>query len=422
LPHSLTQQLSILKQISNTVGAYIYSKDLQGIYTYANQSVLTLFKKPIDQVIGYDDSHFFDRDTCQRIQMTDQDVIQQVKKVSIEESNRIASTGEMRTYQSIKSPLFDENGEIVGLCGISTDITEQVQLKKTISDQKQLLDIVLNSIDAHVYMKSEDRRFLYANAKVTELFGRPTSEIVGAKETDILPAEMAAHFHESDKKVFSTNQTQRTEETATDEQGVEHHYLSVKVPITQNEKRALIGFSTDITELYQMKEQFKHLANTDYLTNLYNRRYFTQQGEREFSRARRYHKPFAIVSLDIDHFKTINDNFGHPAGDHVLKEVSRLLTNGIRKEDVLARMGGEEFTLLLPETDLKNSEILAERIRNTIQNEFICYRDSVQINVTVSLGLTLLTDTDDHFDDVLIRVDEALYLAKTRGRNRLCCL
>ncbi|MCP4322784.1 MAG: diguanylate cyclase [Alteromonadales bacterium] len=412
----------MLKQVANTVGAYIYSKDLQGVYTYANQSMLELFKKPIEQVVGFDDSHFFDRDTYLRIQAIDQDVIHQAKKITIKESNRITSTGELRIYQSIKSPLYDEDGEIIGLCGISTDITEQIQLKKTIAEQKQLLDIVLNNIDAHVYMKSEDRHFLYANDKVAELFGLPVSDIVGSKETDILPAEMAAHFYESDQKVFATNQTQRTEETATDEQGVEHHYLSVKVPIIQNEQRALIGFSTDISKIYKMKEQFKRLANTDHLTNLYNRRYFIKQGEREFSRARRYNKPFAIISLDIDHFKEVNNNFGHTAGDNVLKEVSRLLLGSIRKEDVLARIGGEEFTILLPETDLENSQVLAERIRNTIQNEIICYRDLLPISVTISLGLTLLNEKDNDFDEILVRVDEALYKAKTGGRNKLYCL
>lgn len=417
---SNSHSASITDQVLNTVASYIYSKDLQGVYTYANQSLLELFKKPIEQVIGYDHSDFFDHETCLHIQKTDQDVIQQLKKVTIDEYNYINGSGELRIYQSTKSPLFDNKGELIGLCGISTDITEQIQLKKTIADQKQLLDIVLDNIESYVYMKSEDRQFLYANSKVADLFGLPISKIVGAQETDILPAEMAEHFYESDQKLFLTKQIQRTEETTTDEQGNEYHYISVKVPIVQKGKRALIGFSTDVTELYNMKEQFKHLANTDYLTKLYNRRYFIKQGEREFSRARRYGSSFAIISLDIDYFKAVNDSFGHPAGDHVLKEVSRLLFNSIRKEDVLARIGGEEFTILLPETNYKKSKFLAERIRNSIQNECICYRDSVQINVTISLGLTLLNKKDNDFDDILVRVDEALYKAKNSGRNKLC--
>lgn len=419
---NVAKQLSILKQISNTVGAYMYSKDLQGNYTFANASVLQLYQCSLDQVIGFDDSHFFDKKNYQHIKAIDKKVIETAKKIITEESSYRKETGELRIYQSIKSPVFDEQGKVIGLCGISTDITEQKNLRKIIDDQKRLLDIVLDNIDSHVYMKSEERRFLYVNSKVADVFGLPVSKIVGQLETDFLPKEMTDNFHESDMEVFKKNQIQRTKETVIDDAGNERHYLSVKTPITCNDKRAIIGFSSDVTEIYKMKEQFKRLANTDFLTNLYNRRYFMEQGEREFSRAKRHNAPFAIISVDIDHFKAINDNFGHPAGDHVLKKVSQSLQNSIRKEDILARIGGEEFTIILPETQLINAQILAERTREKIQSQFISYQKNIEINVTVSLGVTLISPEDINFDAVLQRVDEALYNAKKKGRNQVYCL
>ena len=426
MPHSdlnnTDTQLLILKQISNTVGAYIYSKDLKGRYTFANETVLQLFQCTLEQVIGTDDSQFFDQETCNNIKKIDQQVIRSAKKITTEESNHLKKTGELRTYKSIKSPVLDELGKVIGLCGISTDITEQKQLRNIIDEQKKLLNTVLDNIEAHVYMKSEDRRFLYVNSKVAQLFNLPVTDIVGRLETDILPNETAEHFHQSDQKVFRTNQIQRTEESAIDDEGIEHHYLSIKAPITLNNKRALIGFSSDVSEIYNMKEEFKRLANTDYLTNLYNRRYFMQQGEQEYSRSKRHNKPFSIISVDIDHFKAINDNFGHPAGDHVLKKVSKKLQQSIRSEDVLARMGGEEFTIILPETTQLSAQALAERTRETLQSLFICYQNDIEINVTISLGVTTLTAQDINFDSVLVRVDEALYKAKENGRNQTYCL
>ncbi|WP_413702011.1 GGDEF domain-containing protein [Psychromonas sp. KJ10-10] len=246
------------------------------------------------------------------------------------------------------------------------------------------------------------------------------AEVVGQLETDLISEKEAQDFHQNDREVFQENKIIRRKETVIAPDGEELHYLSVKAPIFVNNQRAIIGFSSDVTEIYKMKEQFRLLANTDYLTNLYNRRFFMEQGEREFSRYKRHNSPFAIISVDIDHFKHINDDFGHPAGDHVLKIVSQLLQKSIRNEDILARIGGEEFTIILPETSLLSAKILAERTRESIQKQIIEYQKEIYIRVTVSLGVTLVKTKDDNFDDVLLRVDEALYEAKENGRNQVC--
>tara|TARA_R110001583_G_scaffold67490_8_gene192961 strand:+ start:8160 stop:9503 length:1344 start_codon:yes stop_codon:yes gene_type:complete len=417
--NSTVMQLSLLQQISNTVDAFIFSKDLQGNYTFVNESGLQLFQCPLNEIIGFNASHFYDEDSCININKTDQEVLRKAQKTTYEHTNCIKDTDKKRIYQTIKKPIFDDQGNVIGLCGVSTDITKEKHLQVILDEQKQLLHTVLDNVEAHVYMKNEDRRFLYVNSKVADSIGLPASEIVGQLETDLLAEKEAQEFHQNDREVFQKNKILRTKETVITTNGDELHYLTVKVPISINNERAIIGFSSDVTEIYRMKEQFKLLANTDYLTNLYNRRFFMEQGEREFSRAKRHQTPFAIISVDIDYFKKINDDFGHPAGDHVLKIVSQLLLKSIRKEDILARIGGEEFTIILPETTLENANTLAERTRECIQNEIIIYPKEIKLNVTVSMGVTLLKPEDKSFDDVLIRVDEALYEAKENGRNKV---
>lgn len=418
---AIAKQYSALKQVCNTLGAYIFTKDLQGRYTYVNQSVLELFNTSLDEIIGFDDSKFFNLDISSQIKSNDDLVMQTATVINTEETNYIKQSGEQRIYHTVKSPLFDEDGQVCGISGISTDITAEKQLHDLNNEQKQLLDTVLNNIPASVYIKDEERRFLYANAKVSALFERPVEEIVGQLETAILPAETAAHFHESDAKVFQTNAIQRIEETVSDLVDGTSHYLSIKAPITINNKRALIGFSTDVTELYELKEQFQRLANTDYLTNLYNRRYFTEQAEREFTRSQRHRLPLTVLSIDIDHFKLLNDNYGHPFGDKILVEISALLLQGRRKEDVVARIGGEEFAIMLPNTTKSKGIALAERIQKQLQdNDFSVTTDGLK--VTVSIGMTILSETDACFDELLLRVDKALYKAKNKGRNQVVYL
>lgn len=418
---SITKQLAILKQVCNTLGAYIYTKDMQGRYTYANQAVLTLFNKSLEEVIGFDDTKFFDLDISNQIRKNDKQVMQTAAVINAEEKNYIKYSDEPRIYSTVKSPLFDDDNRVCGICGISTDITIEKKLRDLNLEQKTLLDTVLNSIPAYVYIKDEERRFLYANAKLSTLFKLPVTDIIGQLETAILPPDIASHFHESDAEVFKTNSVQRIEETATDNVGSTSHYLSVKAPITINNKSALIGFSTDVTELYELKDRFQQQANTDYLTNLYNRRYFIEQAEREFTRSQRHDLPLALLSIDIDHFKRLNDNYGHPFGDKILIDISELLLQGTRREDVVARIGGEEFAIMLPNTTQEKGILLAERIQKSLQNHNFS-ATSDDLKVTVSIGITVLSGTDSCFDELLLRVDKALYKAKNKGRNQVMYL
>ena len=347
----------------------------------------------------------------------------EVITVQSEETNYIKSLKETRIYKAVKNPLYDTNGNIIGMCGVSTDITDEKKLQQTVKSQQHLLNAVLDNADAYIYMKDIDRTFQYVNSKVANLFGDTPENIIGKKDTEVLPIEVAEHFHLSDQKVFETNEKQIIEESSEDERGELRHYISTKIPYQLEEGiPALIGFSTDVTELYALKEEFKKQANTDSLTELYNRRYFTDHSEREFYRAKRHLRIVSLISIDIDHFKNINDCYGHPAGDKVLMSVAKCLLPCIRQEDILARIGGEEFSILLPETTLQSAKVVAERIRLNQSNLSITGEWKGEITLTVSIGVTCIKFEDDTFDDFFRRGDKALYQAKALGRNQVYCL
>ena len=410
----------IKDQVLNSIDSFIYTKDLSGKYTYANQAVLDLFEKSLADVVGFDDSHFFDLTLSKQLQINDRLVMDQAIRVESEESNFIKAKNEMHIFKVVKKPLYNCDGIVDGMCGISTDITAENKLQEQVNEQSYLLDTMLNNIDAHIYVKDCERTFLYINTRVAELFGDKAENIIGKKDTEVLPEEMAEHFYQSDKQVFETNKKQVIEETTENEEGVTCHYISTKVPFNRPDKLpALIGFSTDVTELFKLKEEFKKLANTDPLTNLYNRRFFTEQSGKEYQRAKRYSLSMTLISIDIDHFKSINDQYGHPAGDQVLIEVAKQLHGNLRQTDILARIGGEEFSILLPETSPQSAIAFAERIREEQSKLTIIGDWQGEITLSVSIGVSSFLASDETFDDLFSRADKALYQAKNSGRNRV---
>jgi two-component system cell cycle response regulator len=167
-------------------------------------------------------------------------------------------------------------------------------------------------------------------------------------------------------------------------------------------------------------DEIYRLTTMDGLTQIHNRRYFDEQLDRELSRSRRYERVLSLVMMDIDHFKQINDEHGHLAGDYVLKQLASTVRMRIRREDVFARYGGEEFGILLPEIDLKGARMFAEKVRQIVQKQNFMFDKSV-IPVTVSLGVATLLSEHREAADLVRAADEKLYEAKSTGRNRVCC-
>ncbi|MBL8920691.1 MAG: GGDEF domain-containing protein [Myxococcaceae bacterium] len=166
-------------------------------------------------------------------------------------------------------------------------------------------------------------------------------------------------------------------------------------------------------------DEIYRLTTVDGLTQVHNRRSFDEVIERELSRCRRYGRTLSLVLIDVDHFKKINDTFGHLAGDAVLKEVASAIKKRIRKEDHLSRYGGEEFAVLTPEIDLKGARAMAEKLRRMIEKHEFSFDDEV-IPVTISCGVGTLGKKGDTSAALVQRADEKLYEAKAAGRNQIC--
>ncbi len=185
-------------------------------------------------------------------------------------------------------------------------------------------------------------------------------------------------------------------------------------------KQAKLNAEQLSLELKKSNDSLRNLAFRDGLTGLYNHRYFQETLESELKRASRYKHPISLLLMDIDFFKTVNDNHGHPAGDHVLKEVSRVIVNLVRKCDTVARYGGEEFTVILPESGITGAKILAQRLRRGIEQEQFEYNGK-KIPITISIGLATVEISKEEINRNLLieQSDQLLYKAKQNGRNRV---
>ena len=274
--------------------------------------------------------------------------------------------------------------------------------------------VVENLKDVILVFDAQDRLVDY-NPAAEKLFPLIAPDIIGIPAPQVLEDKSTLL-----QQLLNGKDSAESNFSFPHESDRESHYRSA-LALVKNRKEQIIGKIlniSDITSQVELLKKMQKLATTDSLTGILNRRSFFEQSHTEMDRAKRYLRPVSFILLDIDHFKRINDSYGHAAGDAVLVELSRRITAAIRKEDIFGRYGGEEFSLCLPETNQSTAYIFAERLRKIVEEEPVQYNDR-GISVTASFGVAGVEKVDiETLDELLLHVDKALYDAKELGRNR----
>ncbi len=299
---------------------------------------------------------------------------------------------------------------------------EQAQRKLRQKDQR-IREIVDSAFDGIITM--DERGIIESfNPAATAIFGYAQEEIIG-KDINILTPSPHQGTHDNYIQQYIESREAHIIDCPKEIEAVRKDGSLFPLSLCVGAKNygdhwMFTGIVRDITEHKQMQQELEKMAITDVLTGLYNRGHLNRSLESEYRRSIRYNIPLSLIILDIDHFKYVNDIHGHPAGDKVLIELANELKKHSRETDIVTRYGGEEFVLILPQTNSTNGFILAERLRAAIEILSIKIDESVAIKVTISVGLVSIPETKaesaDHF---LIVADRALYQAKNSGRNRV---
>jgi diguanylate cyclase (GGDEF)-like protein/PAS domain S-box-containing protein len=279
----------------------------------------------------------------------------------------------------------------------------------------------LDTTQDGVIVIGEDGVIREFNAGAGIMLGHRPSEVIGTSVTGLMLPDVAKQHDQYVRGAAS--ETKRFMGGRRDIIARHKDGRTVPVEIMVSEtvyggERLHVGILRDITDRKALEAELRQQADTDGLTGLLNRRAFMVATEKAFDLARRHGRPLALLLLDADHFKRVNDTHGHPAGDAVLVELSRIATACLRRSDRLGRIGGEEFAVLLPETDEAGTIAFAERLLSDIRAARVDIGGEAPLTFTVSIGIALLTPEMESHEALVQSADQALYAAKSGGRNR----
>lgn len=317
------------------------------------------------------------------------------------------------------SPVFDANDKITHFVSIQENITERKMADDRLRQQKQFSDDIINNLPGIFYMLDQKGRFIRINPQFIKVSGFEKHELDLMTVLDFFDGNDEGLISERMGAVFEKGDSWAEAEFITKSgQKIPYYFTGHRTQI--DGESYLVGLGTDISERHALEQELSRQARTDSLTGLSNRRHFIELAEQELARTRRYNNLLSVLMVDLDDFKSINDTYGHQAGDVVLRKVGEICLLTLRGIDVIGRIGGEEFAVLLPETDSEQAIEVAERLRHEIAEAEIPMEPNGMLHVTASIGVTTLVSTETNVNTLLRLADKALYEAKRTGRNKVC--
>jgi diguanylate cyclase (GGDEF)-like protein/PAS domain S-box-containing protein len=318
----------------------------------------------------------------------------------------------------------DVSGRPVLVSGTHTDITERKQLEEQLRAMNKDFVSVLESTSDFIYFKDRQSRFRFCSQTLARITGHAHwRDMQGKHDREVFPPALAAVYEAEEAPVFEQGIALLNRVNPyLDEAGRSGWVNTNKWPVFGDDGHSVIGIfgiSRVVTEQKRLEDELRRLAATDALTGVASRRSFMESVRQELARLERSAAhPSSVLMFDLDHFKLVNDHHGHPAGDAVLRHVTTLASDEARRIDIVGRLGGEEFAVLLVGSGQAEAKVFAERLRARIAGT-PCPLDGAMVGVTVSIGISTLSATDDSPEQVLARADQAMYRAKRQGRNQV---
>ncbi len=396
---------TLLESVLNALKDGILIFDQEGNLVFYNNKAKNLFNFK-------DNKELTDKSFIIQIYKTYKDV-----KEVFSEFKIVERSGKER-YIEIFSTRLD-NLDKVYILVVLKDVTEQKKLLKELEVSEKRFEDIMHRSEDPILLIDEFYRIIDSNDSAAKLFGYSSREELLKKNPHPSKLSPPVQFDGRDSyekanemiRIAFEKGYNRFEWLHRKKTG-ENFYVEVSLtPIIYHGKKMLYCVYRDLSK----EKELYYLSITDPLTHIYNRRYFTERLKEEIEKIKRNKNRFFLIMFDIDHFKAVNDRYGHNVGDVVLKTLVNIVKQRIRKTDIFARWGGEEFVILLPDIPVEQAVTLAEELRKKIENSIF----PIVEHITVSFGVAGYCKGDT-IDTIIERVDSMLYKAKSEGRNRVC--
>lgn len=409
------------------------AKDLSGRFIAANPATAVLMDAAsADDLIGKSDFDFYPAETAAKFRDDEQAFLQEARAVTVEQRFR-RSNGAEAWLSTLKAPLFDGDGKLVGLITHNREITDQKRLEMQLVEAKGRLSDALASMADGLVMFDRDGNLVFSNEQYRDLFPMTADvRVPGTNLRTILraSAERGEEFNR-DADLSEDGIDQRCRRLMQSGDGQlrlsDGRWLEGRTRLT--DEGGCLVIVSDISkskaaerQLLELNQRLEAMANTDGLTGLLNRRGFDRKLEEAISTGLRSGTTLSLFLIDIDRFKAFNDTYGHPEGDACLRAVSNCLGDMVKGHSggVVARYGGEEIAIILPDLDLEGAIRLGEQLRTGVKSLAIQHTGSEKKIVTISIGVTSQAGTSISSPlDFIRHADEGLYAAKAAGRDRV---
>lgn len=414
----LAQSEAHYRNIVETAAEGVCIVNAQGRITFANQRLADMGGYQIQELIGHSMLKFLSQ--SQRDAALMQGRSFDTAKTEQSQYQFISKNGSPFWVSVAISPLVKADGKSDGWLGMITDISERRAAEDELRRSEEKFRGLFESAGVPISFVDSGGRYLLVNKFAARYLGRSQDEIVGKSVFDFFPHDVAQRYQDRTREIIGTEKGAEYEDEVQAPGHRPRWFWSIIEPARDANDR-IIGVqivSHDITERKLVHDRLQHEASHDRLTGLPNRAHFQEWLDRCLGRASRESDyKFAVLFMDLDRFKTINDNYGHAAGDELLTEVGKILLRAVRPQDAVARIGGDEFTMLLDGIDALDDAIgVARRILSDLAIKISIGDHEVEIGV--SIGIALSSAHYRRTDEILRDADDAMYRAKSEGRGR----
>ncbi|MDO8925730.1 MAG: EAL domain-containing protein [Sideroxyarcus sp.] len=402
----------ILLAIMNNSTSIIALKDLAGRYEFVNAEFEKFFGLKSEDLLGKTDAQVLSRKIADDFRAKELDVVR--LRTSLEfEDHLVFSNGQERFLHSIRFPLLTEDGVVYSICTQSTDVTEH----KRAEDQLRLAARVFDRSGEGIVVTDAHQRILTVNSAFTQVTGYEAEEAIGQTPKLLASGKQDASFYKSMWAHLETHGWWQGEVWNKRKSGeIYPEWLTINA-VNDPEGNIInyVGIFSDISVVKESQRKVEFLATHDELTGLPNRALFLDRLRQAIAHSERSENTFAVLFIDLDNFKVINDSMGHAAGDDLLKEISSRLRDCVRGGDTVARFGGDEFALLIEEATVAEAEMTAHRIADAMLRPHPIGRQNVYPGA--SIGICLYPNDGIDPETLLKNADSAMYQAKDGGKR-----